>query len=471
LTIPCFFFHTEYMKGVSTLIFALVIFLLVGSFFVPQTHAASLGNLKDQITTSRPSAASPITANAASGVGQLSILNNGSLYLASDSASVIRTNSGSITQSGLNVASQSSALTTVYLGDNTSADAQAGTDVLIVPITARHTISFSTVASVPIGGHIVITFPNSPANTASPSATTFNWNNLQSSNISFANASCSSVNVATPGTVDCTLSGTVATSTQITVILGSNTPQLINPTKSATAGNADTWKITVATEDGSANVLDSSSTKVAIIESVQVLGTIEPTLTFTITGVANNINVNGISGSCGSITTNTGIATTPTTVNLGILSNGYISTAAQQLSVSTNSSTGYVISATSSGRFINPASGVWLPDANGGNGLTANDTPAPATITAGTPAFGIHACGVRSSLNGDQWVNNGTITTGKFSNPWNTGSNSFYNTLASYSAGAVTNDITAVVYAATISGVTPAGLYSTAFTYVATATF
>jgi hypothetical protein len=459
------------MKGVSTLIFALVIFILFGSFLVPEIHAAALGNLKDQITTSRPSAASPLSANAASGVGSLSIYNNGSLYLASDSANIIR-NNGTVIQSGLNVASQSAALTTVFLGTTTGAAADSGTDILIVPITARHTISFSTIASVPSSGHIIIDFPNSSANSASPSANAFNWNNLQSSNISFANATCSSVNIATPGSIDCTLSGTVASGTIVTIVVGSNTPALINPTKTASAGNADTWKVSVATQDSSGNTLDSSSTKIGIVESVQVLGTIEPTLTFTITGIANNLNINGISGSCGSITTNTGIATTPTAVNLGILSNGYISAAAQQLSVSTNSSTGYVITATSSGRFMNPASGVWLADANGGTGLTSNDTPAPGVIVAGTPSFGIHACGAHSSINGDQWVTGGALSNAaKFSNPWNTGSNAFYNTLTSYSAGAVTDDLTIVLYAATISGTTPAGLYSTILTYVATATF
>lgn len=459
------------MKGVFALFFALGMVILSGSFFAEKAQAAALGNLKDEITTSRPSAASPLSANAAAGSGQVTILNNGSRFLASDSARIINA-SGTITNTGLNVASQSSGLTTVYLGNTTSTFAGLGSDVLIAPIVARHTISFSTVGGVPTSGHIVVTFPNSPSNTASPSANTFNWNNLQSSNVSVSGATCGSISVSTPGIVDCTLSAPLAGATAVTIVIGSNSPTLINPTKSAAAGSADTWKISVETQDASSNTLDSSSTKVGIVDSVQVLGTIEPTLTFTITGIANNININTISGSCGSITTNSGIDSTPTAVNLGIMSNGIISAAAQQLSVSTNSATGYVITATSSGRFINPASGVFLPDANGGAGLTANDTPAPGTMVAGTPAFGIHACGGDSNINTDQWVNAGTLSgSARFSNPWNTGGNAYYNTIASYSGGAVTNAITAVLYAGTISGTTPAGLYSTTMTYVATATF
>lgn len=462
--------HTIPMKNISTLIFAFFSSVPLFLFVCVRAEAASLGNLSDRITTSRPSASSPLATSYPSGVGIMTILNNGSRYLASDSAMIIR-NSGSVITSGIPIASQSATLTTVYFGNITAAAAQEGTDMLVVPIVARHTISFTTVSAVPSGGHILISFPPGSANTASPSATTFNWNYLTDSNVSVSGGTCSSISVSTPGTVDCTLNGVVAGGTTVSATIGSNSPVLVNPTKSASAGTSDGWKITVETTDASDIILDSASTKIATIESVQVTGTIEPTLTFTINGVNSGVDISGISASCGSITTNSGIASTATDINLGILSNGYISRSAQQLTVSTNSATGYVITATSSGRFINPASGVFLPDANGGNGLTANDTPAPAVIAAGTPAFGIHACGTRSSINTDQWINNGTLTTAKFSNPWNTGTNAYYATLASYSAGAVTSDITAVLYAATISGTTPAGLYATDLTYVATATF
>jgi hypothetical protein len=466
-----FSFILRYMKGVFALFFALGILLLCGTVVAPQTHAAALGSVSDQITTSRPSAASPLTSNASPGTGQLSIVNNGSRYLASDSAYIIN-GAGTITNSGLNVASQSSVLTTVYLGNTTSTFAGASADTLVVPIVATHTINFHTVAGVPSSGHIVVNFPNSSSNTASPSANAFNWNSLSSSNVSVTGATCGSINVSTPGIVDCTLGSPLAGNTQVTMVIGSSSPVLVNPTKTASAGNADTWKITISTKDASNNILDSSSTKIGIVEAIQVLGTIEPTLTFTITGVGDNVNINGISSSCGSISTNSGVGSTPTTVNLGILGNGYINASAQQLSVSTNSSTGYVITATSSGRFINPASGVFLPDANGGSGLTSNDHPVPGTITAGTPAFGIHACGADSNINGDQWTNNGTLSgSAKFSNPWNTGTNTYYNTIASNTSGPVTNALSVVLYAATVSGTTPAGLYSTALTYVATATF
>ena len=454
---------------INKLLSVFIILILFGSYFVPSIYAASLGSLSDTITTSRPSAASPLSANASVGAGNVSVYANGSIFLASDSASIIR-NSGAIIQNNINVASQSGTATTVYFGNTLSSAAQNGTDTLIVPITARHTISFTTVLTIPASGTIVIQFPGSSQNSASPSATSFAWNNLQSGNVSVSGPTCASITVSTPGTVICTINGTPYAGS-VSVVLGSSTPALINPTKSAVAGTNDSWIVTVSTTDASNNTLDSAFTKVATIESIQVIGTVEPSLTFTISGINNGTNINTISGSCGSITTNSGISSSATSVNFGILNNGTTSTVAQQLQVSTNAASGYVITATSSGQFKNTASGIAIPDANGGNGLTANDTPAPAVITAGTPAFGIHACGARSNINTDQWINAGTITTAKFSNPWNTGTNAFYNSIASYTGGPVTTDNTAILYGATISGTTPAGIYLTTLTYVATATF
>lgn len=465
---------TGYMKGAFALIFGLFILLLLGSVVIQKAKAATLGKLKDVITTSRPSAASPVSANAASGVGQLSIFNNGSRYLASDSATVMR-NGGTVIASGINVVSQSAALTTVYFGTTTAAAVQNGTDVLMVPITAKHTITFNTVTTIPASGTIVVTFPGAANSNASPSASAFAFNGLVTGNVTVSGATCSGATlVVSSPTITCTAASIVTAGTTITITIGSSTPTLINPTKTAAAGTADSWTVAVRTTDASSNTLDSSLTKIATIESVHVKVSVEPTLTFTITGIPNNTNINsdgtyGVS-SCGSIATNSGVGSSATSVNLGVLSKGYTSSAGQQLSVSTNASTGYVITATSSGKFMNPASGIAIPDANGGAGLTANDTPAPAVITAGTPAFGIHPCGARSSINNDQWVNAG-ISTAKFSNPWNTGTNAFYNTLASYSAGAVSTDKTNVVYGATISGTTPAGTYITVLTYVASATF
>jgi hypothetical protein len=221
--------------------------------------------------------------------------------------------------------------------------------------------------------------------------------------------------------------------------------------------------------------MDTGSLKVATIESVQVQATVEPTITFTIAGMpngSNNYQTNG-SASCGSEAANSGIDSTPTFVNLGLLNSGTINHNGQKLTVSTNGSTGYVITATTSGHLINPANGVYLSDANGPQGsnpLAGVDSPAPQAIAAGTADFGISPCGANVSAiwySAPNLVANGA----KFSNPWNNTLSAYYATVASYSSGPISSDVTIVRYAAAISTTTPAGIYANTFTYVATATF
>jgi len=258
-------------------------------------------------------------------------------------------------------------------------------------------------------------------------------------------------------------------------------PRLINPTKStanicnnnSTTCTADTWKVAVQTQDSAGNNLDTGSMKIATDETVQVSATVEPSLSYTLTGIADGTNLHTQNSSCGSSgdISNTGISPTATNVNLGELANGVINKAFQEFSVSTNGSSGYVITATSSGRFIDVDTGFWLPDANGGNGLTANDTPVPAAFGAsGTPDFGIHACGGNVPAAWASASDTAFSSGAKYSNPWNSATNDFYNTLTS-ATGAVSSDKTEVEYGATIGATTPAGIYSTDVTYVVTATF
>lgn len=483
-------------------LFITSLIILLSLFFTTNVDAASLTSISDIISTSRPSASAPLAVNQAAADTFAKVFDNGSTYLASDSA-VIYPSVGETINAGLNVASMSAQISGnrfVYItnsGGITNAHHQG--DAFIVNVTATHTVKFTTITAIPASGHIIIGFPGTGSNIASPSATTFAFNDISSSQITTDGVICTSWSITAP-TLDCLVNASgVAASTTVTIILGCTTgttsctafsPRLINPTKTAanicnngeTTCTSDPWKVTVSTTDTAGNggtVFDTGSTKIATIEAVQVQATVEPTLTFTITGLVDTTNTNTVGACAASIVSNTGIDPTATFVNLGVLANGTLNKSIQRLRVSTNGSTGYSITATSSGRFINPASGVWIPDANGGNGLTANDTPVPAIIDITTPAasFGIHPCGARSSVNSDQWVNAGTAPssgsngTAKFSNPWNTGTSGFYNTIASYTAGPVTNDDTAIVYGATITGITPAGVYSNYYTYVATATF
>ncbi len=475
------------MRKITKLLLFLFTIISLGLFIDNKAYAASLSNVKDTLTTSRPSASSPLNADQAASATQISVVDNGSMFLASDSA-ILNTDTGQTIEAAT-VSSMSAQISgtpntrSVYLTSSITNTHHKGTAVF-VGVTATHTIQFTTNTSVPNGGKIKITFPGSAANTASPSATTFSFNNLGSSTVKcFPTTACNSISVSAPS-ITLTTSAAQTTGTIIYVLIGCTAqssgacttyaPALINPTKTNAAGSSDQWRVLIETLDASDIVLDSTPIKIATIDSVQVQGTVEPSITFTITGLAHGTNITTQNSSCtGSDVTNpgTGLDASATFVSLGGLSNGNINISAQELSVSTNAFSGYTITATSSGRFIDPATGFWITDANGGNGLTANDTPVPAVLPAtGNPAFGIHPCG--ADVASGTWANAATAfgSGAKYSNPWNTGLNGYYATLASYSQPASSRK-TEIEYAGTVAATTPAGTYRTFFTFVATGTF
>lgn len=450
--------------------FLIKVFLFLLFFFPVKTAiAGNLTNVKDTITTSRPSAASPVSADAAAGLGAVSVYDNKSIYLASDSAQLVKTATNAFVQTGINVASQSAARTTVYFTTPLGASgAMAGADVLIVPITAKHTIVFKTETYISATGDLeIILSPGNSTNQASPSATGFSFNNLQTTDIAISGPTCSAWTVtASTGIIKCTSLSAVAANTTVTVTIGSTLPVLINPTKTATIGTADTWAVSLVTYDATGIELDRTKVKIGTIESVMVRATVEPTLTFTIAGIADltQISTNNVGCTNPSPTqsTNTGITSTATVVDMGILSNGAISYAAQDLTISTNMSGGYVLTATSSGQLKNPATGYKIANAQGA--VVGNDNPVPVAITSGAEAFGIHVCGY--DVASATWGIRTTTANTKYALP----SAAYYYTLASETT-AVTSSKTTVVYGGTVSATTPPGLYTTVLTYVATPIF
>lgn len=505
-----------------------VVFLfLINSFFL-KANAATLINAKNTLSTSRPSAASPLNAALGATDTQATIYDNGSFYLASDSAKVIRTSTAASIDAATVVSSQSAALTTVFFGEQAGAAAQAGTDVLYVPITSFHTIRFTTVTAIPDEGDLEIYFPvltsGDADNDASPSATTFQFNNLvpggsetdptnivvydDSSDISAA-VTVTETEPSSGAAGRLTIefdSGPVAAGSVITIMLGcsaasdedtctTQVPRIINPTKSANAGTADIWKVTLLTEDASDIGLDNVTVSIGTIESVTVRATVDPTLTFTIAGVANGVDVstgNG-TGCAQDEDTNAGIASTATEVNLGLLASSPAADAkvgniaAQLLTVSTNAPGGYVITATSSGQLINPSSGYWIDS-------STTPTAFPST---GADWFGVHACGLDTfdgtTISTTYWNTAasdsacGSCATGSTSCPDATSGTNLCKygwpttttpvTIAADPNGPVGNSLTAgngltsVSYAAGADAGVPAGEYRAFITYVATPTF
>lgn len=479
----------------------LLLFLSLETIFASQAHAATLTNASNRLTTSRPSASAPLQAAQAASATQVTVVDNGSVFLASDSA-ILRADTGE-TQNTVTVASMSAASggNRTVTFTSTAANTHHAGDPIVVPITAMHSISFINPSIIPDGGFIILTFPalttGDANNEASPSATTFQMNNLDAAETTSIKVLDDDTEITplmeavnpsngTSPTITFTLNdGAIAAGSVIEIFIGctavsggicsASSPIVINPTTAGvTAGTARIWQLGIQTQNASSLNLDSTNVRIATVDSVLVQGTVDPTFTVTIAGLADAANFNSSSTGCASEVSNAGIAATATVVNLGVLSSGVLSKAGQTITVSTNSSFGYAITATSSGRFLDPGSGNYILDVNGGAGLTANDTPAPAAFPAtGNAAFGIAPCGTRVPTSSPDWDDESALafgSGGKASNPWNTGANYYYATIASYTAP-VSAEVTVIRYAATVGATTPAGLYRNIFTYVVTPTF
>ncbi len=101
-------------KGIVKIALIVAVLPLVGFYYAPSAYAATLSNAKDTITNSRPSASAWLNADYAATDNTITITNNGSRYLASDSARLLNS-TGVPLGSVLTIASQSADLTTIYL--------------------------------------------------------------------------------------------------------------------------------------------------------------------------------------------------------------------------------------------------------------------------------------------------------------------------------------------------------------------
>jgi hypothetical protein len=355
-----------------------------------------------------------------------------------------------------------------------------------------HTISFTTNTTIPNTGKIVISYPGTFTNSASPSASTFAFNNLTSANVkSFPASACNSVSISSGGTptITCTTNAIQSAGTNIQIYIGcsnatavgctAQVPTLINPTKAAAAGTADIWKVGIQTQDASSVTLDNAIVSIGTVETVTVRATIDPSLTFSITGINSGTAVNNGNGGCGQVeTTNSGINSTATEVGLGVLSiapavdTKLNNIAAQLLTVTTNGANGYSITATSPGSLMNPSTGFFL-----------NSSTTPQVFPQTGHFFGMHACGadtdlVRWNTMASSACNTYDGTAGsanicKYAWPTNTEPMLIaQDTSGPIGNGVPTgNGLTSVSYAATQDVTLPPGQYQTVITYVATPSF
>jgi hypothetical protein len=252
-------------------------------------------------------------------------------------------------------------------------------------------------------------------------------------------ASWGVVNDNVNGTTKMTLAAgeTPASATTRTVIL-------TTITNGSTAGT--TYYVQFSTYnniDCATTPVDNATIAFIYTSGQAVTAVIDPTLTFSIAGVANAQAVNGAT---------TTITTTTTTVPLGTLSAGANSIGAHDLIIGTNANSGYTVTVRYTGALTSGAHPI--TDLAG-----ATNTAPIAFSAAGTEAFGY--------TTNDALL--GTGTAGRFvSNKWAAFTTSPLE--VAYNGTAVAQTIR-VGYQVGIAPTTQAGSYSTTIVYVAIPTY
>ncbi len=207
-------------------------------------------------------------------------------------------------------------------------------------VVANHTIQYTTNAGVAAGESIVVTFPSGFTGVSSLVAADVDLAVQGTGDLALIDGAASGANWnVTAGASTLTITSgtdTIGASATVTIEIGTN----------ATSGGSGSNQITNPTTGSFAISLTSGSsdtgeTRVAIVDDVTVTASVDTVFDFTVAGVGGGQSVNG--------TTTTGTSTL-TTIPFGTLIAGNApSTTAQDLTVTTNASGGFIVTVEYSG--------------------------------------------------------------------------------------------------------------------------
>ena len=202
-------------------------------------------------------------------------------------------------------------------------------------VGANHTLTFVTPSGVASGTSIVLRFAQGPFVVGSVDYTDIDVID-DATNLSLA-ANCSGSEEASAAFSGTTLTITMCSGDGASIAPNGTTTVKIGLNATfGTAGNAQLTNPSVGSREITltAGATDTGATRVAIIAPVVVTAAVDTSFTFTVAGVAGGgfVNQEPVTGS-----------STATAIPFGRLQANSASTAAQQLSVSTNASYGYAV--------------------------------------------------------------------------------------------------------------------------------
>lgn len=245
---------------------------------------------------------------------------------------------------------------------------------------------------------------------------------------------------------------------------GTNTPITPATGTAHTEGTADTYPVLVRqfaadTDPNSATPIDATSARVAHIESVRVTATVDPTISFSIAGIASGATRCGVS---------TDVTTTATSVPFGGMSLNSFKTLAQDLTVSTNASGGYVVTGQENDQLgLGGATTPFIPDTTCDGG-TCSESTAAEWNTATNNGFGYSLENVDAVSIAFEYDTSGdTFRSKQFADI--TGSETAQTLFSSTTVANAENAY--VCYRLSVGATQAAGDYENQITYTATGTF
>lgn len=353
-------------KGVNVVtgfIYVVAVFLCIKTIFPARLSSAELTGIKDTLSSSRLSFVGAV-ATGNSSPSSILILKTSSLpgFATSDD------NSNLFEGDNLKIGTTNN-YTVIGLTGTTAVGIYSPTgglgandddvdDPVIASRSAQHTVTFTPVSTIDSGYFRVRIKATGGSQAQShdgiPDADGFDFRASIGSGTWPGYIDCNvgtgdTASIAYSGATNCTSGYTCIfcnytgtnTLTQKTITVGTTATeqQAINPSPSSTsktAGAADTYAFYVDHLDSSFQVVDSTQGRIAVVESVRVSATVDPTITFTIAAVSTGTTACGVAAD---------VTTTATSVPFGSVSLASFMDAAQQLSCVTNAAGGYAVTA------------------------------------------------------------------------------------------------------------------------------
>jgi hypothetical protein len=482
-----------YLKKKIAIATLLTAAMFVGGFY-QKSQSASLTNVSSTLSNSRLSFRGALTTGNAEGASQVIIETTTGDYpsttsaqlVSGDSVAIGDTNSlGVYTVTSVNSASIFNVTPVLLAGDIENDDAVISTQ------SATHTVRFTTANAIANGTfRILVPSEDSDADSSDglPDAGQFDFGNsaptvtcpTDITGYDFvagaATASAITVGAQQYHSYECAYSGVGAIgsafdgSTNDAITINS----IINPAPKAahSTGAADTYKVIVQHLDSSFATADSTTVSIGVVEAVRITASVAPQITFEINGVASGVTA------CGQTTD---VTTTAEAVPLGELSISSFTDAAQSLSVSTNATNGYTVTALANdqmGRDAGTCTGDntgsdCIPDSVGDT-TTMTHAVADEWVTATINGLGfsldnINTSGLTAPFEYDSTAGGcaGVYCARQFAD-----SEDSQTAQTVFSSTSVADEHNLYVcYRATISSTQSAGEYENNITYTATATF